>query len=271
MTPGDRVIFWVSGPLTGRLARGIWGLGHVTGSPRASMDEYEEDETEADAEEPVADDGAGSGKEPAEGYWIDLEKETRVSFFVPIYVPLLTEPIKASDLLSVPATADIEVVAQPQGSNPSFISAEQLTLLTPHLPDWPETPVMLDEEIAIGVAGAAYGDPYTTTLVDLSAIETAISYYSERGWDVIDVTLDPFNYDLNCESEDGSRRHVEVKGVATGKQLVLITADELAAATGDPLWELALVTRALSNPTVRIVGADEVMRAATPYVYRVAL
>ncbi len=142
MEPGDRVIFWVSGPLTGRLARGIWGLGHVTGSPGARVDEYEEDETEADAEEPVADDGVDTGREPTEGYWIDLEKEACVSFFVPIFIPLLTEPIKSSDLLSVPATADIEVVAQPFGSNPSFISSKQLTLLTPHLPDWPETPGM---------------------------------------------------------------------------------------------------------------------------------
>jgi len=30
-------------------------------------------------------------------------------------------------------------------------------------------------------------------------------------------------------------------------------------------------SRAASNPTVRIAGADEVMRAATPYVDRVAL
>lgn len=34
MEPGDLVIFWVSGSRTGRLARGVWGVGYVTGYPR---------------------------------------------------------------------------------------------------------------------------------------------------------------------------------------------------------------------------------------------
>jgi hypothetical protein len=95
MIAGDKVVLWVSGNGR-RVARGIWGLGHVTA--------------------PVDDTGH--------------------ELSVPLELPLLAEPVPAEDLVAAGIT-DLEVQRMPQGSNPSWLTAQQLTRLTPLLPPWP--------------------------------------------------------------------------------------------------------------------------------------
>ena len=114
MAPGDRVVLWVSGD--GRvLARGIWGIGHVS---------------------------AGIRDEPAESvpprphHWLDERTRRSVKHAVFVDIPLLASPVTDAELRSA-AIDDLEVQRQPMGSNPSWISTDQLARLDPLLPSWP--------------------------------------------------------------------------------------------------------------------------------------
>ncbi|MFW6774264.1 hypothetical protein ACOACO_08265 [Nocardioides sp. CPCC 205120] len=97
MAPGDRVLLWVSGD--GRLVtRGIWGLGHVSAALRPR-------------------DGDGR---PEVGLDLPLS---------PGGVP--AEAVRAA------GAGDLEVLRMPAGSNPSWVSRDQLAALAPLLPPWP--------------------------------------------------------------------------------------------------------------------------------------
>ncbi|MDF9716833.1 EVE domain-containing protein [Nocardioides sp. ChNu-153] len=97
MAPGDRVLLWVSGD--GRLlTRGIWGLGNVTAAVRPR-------------------DGDGRPE-------------------VGLDVPLLPDGVPAEEVRAAGA-GDLEVLRMPAGSNPSWVSREQLAVLVPLLPAWP--------------------------------------------------------------------------------------------------------------------------------------
>lgn len=62
-----------------------------------------------------------------------------------------------------------------------------------------------------------------------------------------------------------------MKGVKGTKQEFLITAGEVRAASVDPNWELAIVTRALSNePKIEFIPASDYLQrfATEPVVLR---
>ncbi|WP_433164059.1 hypothetical protein [Kribbella sp. CA-247076] len=103
MARGDRVILWVSGDGR-RMARGIWGLGTVTGP--------------VDQEPPV-------------------DQHGRAKVVVPLELAVLGQGVPAGELVAAGIT-DLEVQRMPQGSNPSWVSKEQLARLLPLLPPWPE-------------------------------------------------------------------------------------------------------------------------------------
>ena len=114
MRPGDRILLWVSG--NGRLmARGIWGLGHVTAGVR---------------DEPAAAEPDHSS------LWLDERTRRGVSHAVFVDIPLLDAPITDAELKSA-AIDDLEVQRVPMGSNPSWLSKEQLSRVRPLLPSWP--------------------------------------------------------------------------------------------------------------------------------------
>ncbi len=117
MKPGDRIALWVSG--NGRLlARGIWGLGHVTAGVR---------------DEPAA------AAPDASSRWLDERTRRAVNHAVFVDIPLLDSPVTDAELKST-AIDDLEVQRIPMGSNPSWISREQLSRLEPLLPSWPRFP-----------------------------------------------------------------------------------------------------------------------------------
>lgn len=114
MAPGDRILLWVSG--NGRaMARGIWGLGRVTAGVR---------------DEPA-------GAEPDHSsLWLDERTRRGVRHAVFVHIPLLDAPITDAELKSA-AIDDLEVQRVPMGSNPSWMSKEQLARVRPLLPPWP--------------------------------------------------------------------------------------------------------------------------------------
>ena len=114
MRPGDKVVFWLSGPGTGGLVRGVWGLGHVV----------------AEVE---------SWQEPERGWWLDDDARQALRARVEIDVGLLEHPLPAADLRAAGIT-DLEVQRVPQMSNPSWVSRTRLADLGELLPDWPEPP-----------------------------------------------------------------------------------------------------------------------------------
>lgn len=114
MAPGQKVVLWVSG--NGRLmARGIWGLGHVTA--------------------PVRDEPADAVPDHR-SLWLDERTRRGVSHAVFVDIPLLDTPITDAELKSS-VIADLEVQRVPMGSNPSWLSRDQLSRVRPLLPPWP--------------------------------------------------------------------------------------------------------------------------------------
>ena len=114
MQPGDKVLLWVSG--NGRLlARGIWGLGHVTAGVR---------------DEPA------DARPDGPSHWLDERTRRAVTHAVFVDIPLLDSPVTDAELKSE-AIDDLEVQRVPMGSNPSWLSSEQLSRVRPLLPPWP--------------------------------------------------------------------------------------------------------------------------------------
>jgi len=108
MHSGDVVVFWVSGNGR-RLARGIWGVGQVLG-----VDGLEQPTAEV----------ASATRELRSG---GDRPRVRVD------IPLLAEPV-SDQALRAWGIDDLEVQVQPQGSNPSWISIDQLARLTVGFP-----------------------------------------------------------------------------------------------------------------------------------------
>jgi hypothetical protein len=101
MRRGDRAVLWVSGD--GRtMARGIWGLGWVTGPAHDT-----------------------TGDDPR----LD----------VPLHVPLRLAGVSPEQVRAAGA-ADLEVLVQPHGANPSWMSRDQLGALAELLGEWPAAP-----------------------------------------------------------------------------------------------------------------------------------
>jgi hypothetical protein len=114
MNNGDVVVFWVSGNGR-RLARGIWGIGQVLGV--VGFDQ-------------PADDGTVAGELGSP----DRRPRVRVD------IPLLIEPV-SDEALRGCGINDLEVQVQPQGSNPSWVSTDQLARMMAMVPSLrkPET------------------------------------------------------------------------------------------------------------------------------------
>jgi hypothetical protein len=114
MAARQRVVLWVSGNGR-RMARGIWGAGWVRGPVR-------------DIE---PDDGSAEG-----GFWVHQGARRSVRLAVPVWVPVLTEPVTVEEVRAA-GLIDLEVQRMPQGANPSWVSKEQLAVLEDLLPEWP--------------------------------------------------------------------------------------------------------------------------------------
>jgi uncharacterized protein DUF3883 len=124
--------------------------------------------------------------------------------------------------------------------------------------------------IAFGPWGAGYGDADRNRQVEVAAEEFVTRHYEQAGWTVHRVAHLKCGWDLTAT--DGiTEVHLEVKGVSSSMPSVLLTRNELRSAQIDPIWRLVVVTTALTSPAFSEFGADAVVAAADPTVYRVNL
>ena len=107
MTPGDPIVFWVSGPVRGRFGRGIWGAGRVTGPVREVVEESP--------------------------HWLDQHGRDRVRSAIDVDLTLTDEPVLVADLLAF-GVDDLEVQRAPWGPNPSWLSRRQWAVVQQLLP-----------------------------------------------------------------------------------------------------------------------------------------
>ncbi|WP_052060621.1 protein NO VEIN domain-containing protein [Rhodococcoides fascians] len=244
---GQRVIFWVSGAEDGAMPRGIWGYGWTTGTPDF-----------------VA--------HPSEGYWVDDDKRIDAHSFAPTDLHLLDAPLTSAELKQIKVLDNLEVLRQPFASNPSWVNQSQLAAIQDLLPPWPELGEPAGQAITVSERGAGFGDPVTNKLIENAAVDAVTDYYRDQfHCEVTDVGYQKLGWDLSCVAPDGTLYRVEVKGVAGAKPSILLTRNELRSAREDPNWELAVVTKALSSPTVSIYYPEDVVDIAESMVYRVDL
>lgn len=137
-------------------------------------------------------------------------------------------------------------------------------------PDLRERGAEVVEVISVTPSGAGYGDPVTNAKVERVAMELVASTYVDLGWTPVDVSAHKVGWDITMRSGD-DELHVEVKGVSGSKPTVLLTRNEHAVARVDPLWRLAVVTQALTSPTLSEYTAANVLEGSTPHVFRVQL
>jgi hypothetical protein len=241
MQAHDRIIFWKSGNQPG-YPRGIWGIGHVTG--------------------PVLDVVSGDP-----GYWLDHDARLKVTYTVPVYIPLFDDPVTDTELRAA-GISDLEVQKMPGGSNPSWVTVGQLERLHGLVGEWPDPPE-LTEALTISASGAGFGSAEQNRAVEEAAMAAVITSYEDEGWDVEDVCAKKLGWDLACTHQNGLTAKVEVKGVSGNQAIVLLTANEIRAAYEEPDWVLAVVTRALADVREIVVYPREnALASAAPYVYR---
>ncbi|MFR9777792.1 protein NO VEIN domain-containing protein [Micromonospora sp. MS34] len=237
---GQKVLFWVTGRDGGHLEPGLWGAGVALG--------------------PVYDDEGDDDS----GYWLDEDQLQRTHHFAPMDVRLLPYPVPRSVLKSDRRLTDMEIFRQPQMGNPLFVTKEQLAAIEEHLPEQPAT-------VTVTATGAGFGNPVTNAEVEAAAMDAVAADYEGRGWAVKDVSKECLGWDLTCTSRQGKVDKVEVKGVSGLIPKVLLTRNEERSAREDAGWRLAVVTKALVEPTLHFFDADTTVSAATPFVFQVDL
>ncbi|MFC8617838.1 protein NO VEIN domain-containing protein [Micromonospora purpureochromogenes] len=241
MDEGQQVLFWVTGPGRAYPEPGLWGRGSVLG-PAGYIDTAHEDP----------------------GYWRDEHQRRQSKHFVPVDIRLFHEPISRTTLRGNRRLAGLEVFRQPQMGNPLVVSKTELAVLDRLLPPQPQ-------KITVTAFGAGFGNPINNAEVEAAAMKAAIRHYRRDGWRVQDVSKRNEGWDLTCTSGDGEVHRVEVKGVSGLNPKVLLTRNEERSAREDPGWRLAVVTKALVEPTLQFFDADMTLRAAAPFVFEVDL
>ncbi|OHX01940.1 protein NO VEIN domain-containing protein [Micromonospora sp. WMMB235] len=241
MAEGQQVLFWVTGPSRAYPEPGLWGQGMILG-PADDVDTAHEDP----------------------GYWRDERLRRQSKHFVPVDIELFGQPIPRASLKSNHRLRDLEVFRQPQMGNPLAVTKPELAVLKKLLPP----PA---RKITVTTAGAGFGNPVTNAKVEAAGMEAVTRYYKRDGWRVQDVSKQNRGWDLTCTAPGGEVHRVEVKGVSGLTPKVLLTRNEERSARKESGWRLAVVTKALVEPTLHFFDADTTARAAEPFLFEVDL
>jgi len=114
--------------------------------------------------------------------------------------------------------------------------------------------------VSVSRRGAGFGDPESNRLVERAAVSWATRVLRRDGWRVTSVEVEARGFDLLC-TRAGKALHVEVKGVSGDNPSFIITSNERGECRADPLWRVAVVTRARSRrPGISILTASQFTR-----------
>ncbi|GAA1651196.1 protein NO VEIN domain-containing protein [Catellatospora bangladeshensis] len=239
LAAGQRALLWVFGNDNDDPTPGVWGDGVILGPA------YHDDSPDES------------------GLWIDEKRSSPSPYGVPVDIRLLSRPITRKTLKADPRLARMEVLRQPQMANPLFVTADELAALEEYLPP--------PRDVTVTASGAGFGSPANRAAVEQAAMDAVRSHYEDGGWTADDVSAQCLGWDLTCTSPTGTVHLVEVKGVSGAKPTILLTSNEARAAKQEPDWRLAVVTTALSTPTLRIVDGPTAMGASRPFLHQVDL
>lgn len=132
-------------------------------------------------------------------------------------------------------------------------------IVSPDQPGFPEAPPR--EEKNSGVPTLTFPDQAHRDLVEARSMATMMQFFVGESLFPVDVSNDNLGYDIDVRNADGvSVFHVEVKGTASSEPGFFLTRNEWATAGVDDLWELALVTNALSACHIERYAAWEVKK-----------
>jgi hypothetical protein len=243
MKAGDPVVLWVTGTKKSAPS-GIWAVGRLAGV--------------ADVEAQIVPGGDGDS-----GFWIDGDKFLQARFFVPIDVEFLDEPLPRQAVQSHPGLAGAEVFSSPAQGNPNWFTKDEWAALQTLV----ETPAAPSAHSADDGPLFSDVDPLTKLGVELAAIDAVTQALENNGWEVEDHQSANLGWDLTA-SRGSAKRLVEVKGRGPATSSVHITANEIRAAQNHSEWELAVVTSALTRPTLTWHTAQAVLQSARVVTYR---
>ena len=99
------------------------------------------------------------------------------------------------------------------------------------------------------VSGGGFGTAEENRKVEAAAIKHVCEYFHEHDYAVRDVSATKCGYDLECR-RGRATLHVEVKGTRGAEQKFILTRNEERTWKSDRHFRLALVTNALSSPTL---------------------
>lgn len=248
MEAGQRVWLWVSGAANASPTPGVWGSGYLTGPCEPGL---------VDAE-------------GGDDLWIDGTARDAVVHFAQCSISLFDEGYPRSVILAEPRLSTMEVLQAPMMSNPVYVTPDEAAALDEIVGTPGDPPDPVPDEIVLTSDDAGWGDPYTNQQVEWAAMDRVSDAYDAAGWTVDDVSRDRVGWDLTA-SRDGRVRHIEVKGLSGHRPSVLLTRTEYEKACDDSDWTLAVVTRALHQPTMTEYTYEQLAAVATPYLYRADL
>ncbi|GAB3216157.1 protein NO VEIN domain-containing protein [Pseudaeromonas pectinilytica] len=114
------------------------------------------------------------------------------------------------------------------------------------------------DELIVNVSAPSFPDAETRKKIELAAVQYVTTYYEEMGYSITDRQKDNCGYDLLAENSDETLK-IEVKGTSAAENRFFISRNERSK-SADPLWRLAIVTSALTNPSLEIFNSSEMER-----------
>lgn len=112
-----------------------------------------------------------------------------------------------------------------------------------------------NDDLKVEVTSPSFPDQEIRKKIEISAVDFVTSYYERLGFRVIDRQKDNCGYDLLVEKSKETLK-IEVKGTSLSKQRFFLSRNEKAK-SADPLWRLAIVIKALSNPELEIFNTTQ--------------
>lgn len=112
-----------------------------------------------------------------------------------------------------------------------------------------------DDKIIVNISSPSLPDTETRKKVEMAAINFVRTHYSDAGYCVTDRQQENCGYDLLVENERETLK-IEVKGTSSIDKHFFLSRNERSK-SADPLWRLAIVTNALSNPDLEVLNTKQ--------------